>query len=91
MMREWVLATWTEHGVGVGADTIAATGLNAADPHYSPQDGGATFKRGDVVLLDLWSKQAEDMVYADQTWMAYLGADRAGARRTAVRHHPRRA
>jgi Xaa-Pro dipeptidase len=74
MMREWILDDLTSRGVGVGADTIAATGLSAADPHYSPQDGGATFRRGDVVLLDLWSKQAEDMVYADQTWMGYLGA-----------------
>jgi Xaa-Pro dipeptidase len=72
-LREWVLADLAAHGVGVGADSIAATGRNAADPHYSPQNGGATFRRGDVVLLDLWSKQAEDLVYADQTWMAYLG------------------
>jgi Xaa-Pro dipeptidase len=74
-MREWVLSDMDRHGVGVGADCIAATGLNAADPHYSPQNGGATFKRGDVVLLDLWSKQSEDAAYADQTWMAYLGAE----------------
>jgi Xaa-Pro dipeptidase len=73
MLRQWVLDDLEARGVGVGADSIAATGLNAADPHYSPQDGGATFRRGDVVLLDLWSKQAEDMVYADQTWMGYLG------------------
>jgi Xaa-Pro dipeptidase len=73
MMRGWILDDLAARGVGVGADTIAATGLSAADPHYSPQDGGATFKRGDIVLLDLWSKQAEDMVYADQTWMGYLG------------------
>jgi Xaa-Pro dipeptidase len=72
-LRAWVLADLERHGVGVGADSIVATGLSAADPHYSPQNGGATFKRGDVVLLDLWSKQADDMVYADQTWMAYLG------------------
>jgi Xaa-Pro dipeptidase len=74
-MRQWVLDDLAARGVGTGADSIAATGLNAADPHYSPQDGGATFRRGDVVLLDLWSKQAEDMVYADQTWMAYLGPE----------------
>jgi Xaa-Pro dipeptidase len=72
-MREWVLADMATHGVETGGDAIAATGVSAADPHYSPVDGGAVFKRGDVVLLDLWSKQADDMVYADQTWMAYLG------------------
>jgi Xaa-Pro dipeptidase len=73
LFRAWVLEDMEAHGVGVGADCIGATGLNAADPHYSPRAGGATFTRGDIVLLDLWSKQAEDMVYADQTWMAYLG------------------
>jgi Xaa-Pro dipeptidase len=72
--REWVLAELGERGFGVGADAIVATGRNAADPHYSPQDGGAAFQRGDVILLDLWSKESEEMVYADQTWMAYLGA-----------------
>lgn len=74
-MRAWVLADMEAHGVAVGGDAIAATGLNAADPHYSPQGGGATFEHGDIVLLDLWSKQSEEMVYADQTWMGYLGGE----------------
>ncbi|CAN5693226.1 M24 family metallopeptidase [soil metagenome] len=73
-MRSWVLAELDDRGIGVGRDAIAATGLNAANPHYSPQNGGAVFAHGDVVLLDLWSKADEEMVYADQTWMAYLGA-----------------
>lgn len=72
-VRDWVVADLAAHGVGVGADAIVATGLNAADPHYSPQQGGARFRHGDVVLLDLWSKESDDMVFADQTWMAYLG------------------
>jgi Xaa-Pro dipeptidase len=73
-VRAWVLVELDERGIGVGRDAIVATGLNAANPHYSPQNGGAYFQPGDVVLLDLWSKEAENMVYADQTWMAYLGA-----------------
>jgi Xaa-Pro dipeptidase len=73
-VRAWVLAELKARGVGVGADAIAATGLNAANPHYSPVHGGASFTRGDIVLLDLWSKDADDGVYADQTWMGYLGA-----------------
>jgi Xaa-Pro dipeptidase len=72
-VRGWVIDDLAAHGVGVGPDAIVATGRNAADPHYSAQNGGARFQRGDVVLLDLWSKEADDMVYADQTWMAYLG------------------
>jgi Xaa-Pro dipeptidase len=74
-MREWVIADMVAHDVAVDADCIGATGLNAADPHYSPQDGGAVFKRGDVVLLDLWGRQSADAVIADQTWMGYLGGE----------------
>jgi Xaa-Pro dipeptidase len=74
-MRAWVLADMVTHGVDVGADCIAATGLSAADPHYAPQSGGVTFKPGDLVLLDLWSRQSAEAVFADQTWMAYLGGD----------------
>jgi Xaa-Pro dipeptidase len=74
-LRAWVVEDLSRHGVGTGADCIGATGLNAADPHYSPQHGGATFRRGDVVLLDLWGKESDDGVYADQTWMGYLGSE----------------
>jgi Xaa-Pro dipeptidase len=72
-LRGWVLGELAARGAGVGADCMVATGTNAANPHYTPIGEGATFARGDVVLLDLWSKEAEDAVYADQTWMGYLG------------------
>ncbi|MGH7505147.1 MAG: M24 family metallopeptidase [Longimicrobiales bacterium] len=74
-VTQWVVALLAEHGAGGAPDCIVATGVNAANPHYGPIDGGATFRKGDVVLLDLWSKEAADDVYADQTWMAYLGAE----------------
>jgi Xaa-Pro aminopeptidase len=84
-------------GLPVDADCIAATGLNAADPHYGPVGAGSTFVAGDVVLLDLWARESANGIYADQTWMAYLGAsvpERAavlfglvrGARDAAVQH-----
>ncbi len=74
-MRRWVLGRLEARGAGVGADCIVATGVSAADPHYHPVEGGTVFRRGDVVLIDLWSKEAEDAAYADQTWMGYLGAE----------------
>ena len=86
--RNWVLADLADHGFGTGADTIVATGRNAADPHYAPQGQGASFRRGDVILLDLWSKESEETVYADQTWMAYLGGtvpERAASLFTVIR------
>ncbi|MEO5510961.1 MAG: M24 family metallopeptidase [Longimicrobiales bacterium] len=72
---QWVAEDARQHGLNSGVDCIPATGLNAADPHYGPVGNGATFRRGDVVLLDLWGKEEEDAVFADQTWMGYLGVD----------------
>lgn len=74
-LRRWVLDELAARGCGAGSDCHAANGVNAADPHYSPVGEGAAFRAGDVVLLDLWSKEADHLIYADQTWMAYLGAE----------------
>lgn len=73
-VRQRVIAGLNQRGFPI-ADSIAANGVNAANPHYEPVDGGATFRKGDVVLIDLWCKESEDAVYADQTYMAVL-ADR---------------
>lgn len=72
--RQAVIEDLHAQGLTTGADCIFATGVNASNPHYSPVNGGAPFRPADVVLLDLWAKESEDAVYADQTWMAYLGA-----------------
>lgn len=70
----WIVADCIAHGCGFGAENIVANSVNAANPHYAPVGLGAQFKRGDVVLIDLWAKENESTVYADQTWMGYLGA-----------------
>jgi Xaa-Pro aminopeptidase len=72
-VREWVVSDLSSRGMGAGADSIAARGINAANPHYETTNGGEPFRKGDVVLIDLWTKESEDAVFADQTWMAYLG------------------
>jgi Xaa-Pro dipeptidase len=69
----WVNADLVARGAGVGAGCIVGGTLGAADPHYSPVGMGAPLRAGDLVLIDLWGKESEDSVYADQTWMAYLG------------------
>ena len=44
-------------------------------PHYEPPpEGSSTIKVGDWVLIDLWAKEAAgNSVYADITWVAYVG------------------
>ena len=76
---------------------IVAVNANAGNPHYEPRPGdSAPIRKGDLLLLDLWCREEpEGSIWADITWMAYLGArvpDRyrevweivAGARDAAV-------
>ncbi len=58
----------TDHGPNVSA------GDNAANPHYEPSsDSPRLIRPGDILLIDLWAREPGG-VYADQTWMASLGA-----------------
>ena len=63
-----------DHGPNVSA------GANAANPHYEPSAGRPRpIVVGDVLLIDLWAREPGG-IYADQTWMASIGAPSARAR-----------
>ena len=71
----------TEHAPDVAASE------NAANPHYTPSASRPRLvKSGDTLLIDLWAKE-KDGIWADQTWMASMGApsDRVVTIWTAVR------
>ena len=53
---------------------IVAIGPRASDSHYAPVGDGETINRGDLLLIDLWGA-FEGMVFADQTWMGFMGAE----------------
>ncbi|MEP6832704.1 MAG: M24 family metallopeptidase [Gemmatimonas sp.] len=58
----------TEHAPDVAASE------NAANPHYAPSASTPrVLRRGDSLLIDLWAREP-DGVWADQTWMASVGA-----------------
>lgn len=60
---------WTDHGPNVSA------GANAANPHYEPSpEHPRVIRDGELLLIDLWAKEPNGGVWADQTWMASLGA-----------------
>jgi Xaa-Pro aminopeptidase len=74
-IRQWVAAELVARGLAVGGDAIVAVNGNAANPHYGPSAADhAPIAPGDVVLIDLWGKETEESIYADQTWMAYVGS-----------------
>ncbi|MEQ1692908.1 MAG: M24 family metallopeptidase [Gemmatimonas sp.] len=63
----------TEHGPDVAASE------SAANPHYAPSAAAPrVIQRGDLLLIDLWAREIGG-VYADQTWMASMGAPTARA------------
>jgi Xaa-Pro dipeptidase len=73
-VRQWVVGELANKGLGCGADAIVAVNANAANPHYAPSaHDHATIEAGQVVLIDLWGKESETFVFADQTWMAFVG------------------
>ena len=74
-LRQWLMDQLAERGLPEGPDSIVAIGPNAANPHYENGPEGSPVSEGDLLLIDLWSREGEGAVYADQTWMGYLGAE----------------
>lgn len=73
-LREWICGELVRRGLAVGGDTIVAVNANAANPHYATSaEHSVEIKHGDLVLIDLWGKEADSAIYADQTWMGYVG------------------
>ena len=75
-IRVWIAAELKLRGLHVGGDAIVAVNANAANPHYGPSaEEHSPIRAGDVVLIDLWGKENEESIYADQTWMGYVGTE----------------
>jgi Xaa-Pro dipeptidase len=73
-IRGWIRDEFARRGIRVGGDAIVAVNGNAANPHYAPSaERHAPIRRGDLVLIDLWGKEDEAAIYADQTWMGFAG------------------
>ena len=74
-LQQFILSRIHDAGLVTSSPPIAAANAHTADPHYGPAStGSAELKRDDLVLIDLWAKQAESgSVYADITWTGYIG------------------
>ena len=75
-VRQWIMGEFARRGITVGGDAIVAVNANAANPHYAPSaDHHAQIREGDLVLIDLWGKEDDGAIYADQTWMGFVGTE----------------
>ena len=69
-----IVEAFTREGLECDHPPNVSVGANAANPHYEPSvEHVQLITLGNVLLLDLWAKEPEG-VYADQTWMAVVGA-----------------
>jgi Xaa-Pro aminopeptidase len=74
-LQQFVMECFAAKGLTTTSPPIVATNAHSADPHYGPSEQHPTpIVRGDFVLLDLWAKEpGEDAIYADFTWVAFVG------------------
>ncbi|HEU4722877.1 MAG TPA: M24 family metallopeptidase, partial [Gemmatimonadaceae bacterium] len=69
----WILERFARAGLSTDHGPSVCAGESSANPHYEPSaDRPRAIREGDVLLIDLWATEPEG-VYADQTWMAFVG------------------
>ena len=77
-LMKFILRRFEEEGLEPG-EGVPIVGINdhPADPHFEPQEEGSyVFKKGDMVLIDLWAKLKEPgSIFYDITWCGYVGDD----------------
>ncbi len=78
-VQRFIMDSFVKKGMEFDHDPIVAAGANAADAHYSPSEKRPrALARGELLLIDLWAREPGG-IYADQTFMAALGAPSARA------------
>lgn len=75
-----ILRGFERAGLETYSPPNVSAGANAADPHYEPSaERPQLVTAGNILLIDLWAREPGG-VYADQTYMAVLGAPSARAK-----------
>jgi Xaa-Pro dipeptidase len=78
-VTRWILEAFDRAGLVTESPPSVSYGEHAARVHYeAPADGSSPIMPGQLLLLDLWAKEPAH-IYADQTWMASIGAPSARA------------
>ena len=73
-IQQFMAETFRERDL-VAQPPIVAVNTNAGNPHYEPTaQRSSPIKNGDLLLLDLWCREkGDEAVYADITWMGFVG------------------
>ena len=84
-VKAFIRNRFLEEGLIVTDGPAVAVNEHASDPHFDPTpENSARIKRGDWVLIDLWTRLPDDhAMFGDITWTAYVG-DEAPAKQREV-------
>jgi Xaa-Pro aminopeptidase len=73
-LMQWILDRFARAGLTTDHGPNVSAAENAANPHYEPSASAPRLiQSGDILLIDLWARENNGGVWADQTWMASLG------------------
>jgi Xaa-Pro dipeptidase len=73
-VQQWILSQFDAHGLVTSHPSNVSVGANSANPHYEPAaDRHELITVDSVLLIDLWAGE-RGQPFADQTWMATIGA-----------------
>ncbi len=73
-VQQWILSQFDAHGLVTSHPSNVSVGANSANPHYEPAaDRHELITVDSVLLIDLWAGEP-GQPFADQTWMATIGA-----------------
>jgi Xaa-Pro dipeptidase len=74
-VQQFMSSEFRKRGLVASSDPNCSMNANSANPHYEPtKEVHAPLHKNDYVLLDLWAKKDKPRsVYADITWMGFLG------------------
>ncbi|MGD0038055.1 MAG: M24 family metallopeptidase [Bacteroidota bacterium] len=74
-VQQFMSSEFKRRGLVTSSDPNCSVNANSANPHYEPtKEIHSPLHKGDFVLLDIWAKKDKPRsVYADITWMGFLG------------------
>jgi len=74
-VQQFILEEYERRDLTAGHPPIVAINAHSADPHYAPNlEDNLPMKKGDFLLVDMWSKRkVPHAVYDDITWTFFIG------------------
>jgi Xaa-Pro aminopeptidase len=74
-IQDFIVKQYDQRNLTAGHPPIVAINAHSADPHYAPNlDDNLPMRRGDFLLVDMWSKRrTPHAVYDDITWTFFIG------------------